>query len=187
VSKYINNDLNYKISELDSVHVKKVNYAGFWIRLFAFFIDWVGVFVIFIITIMLPLVVYSLCFKNVNSSYSNLFAAISYALESWLYECFFLSSKHMATPGKMLLGLKVTDTNGNRITFLRATLRYIFKDASSAFNYYTFGTNGLIYIGGLTLGLFRIINFISPFFIPFTEKKQALHDMIADTNVIYCK
>jgi uncharacterized RDD family membrane protein YckC len=186
VNKLINDDVNYKIAELDPVQVKNVEYAGFLIRLLGFFIDQATLFVIYLITILIPFILFSMYFKNVNSSYSGLYGTISYVLESWLYESIFLSSEYMATPGKMLLKLKVTDVNGNRITFLRATVRYIFKDASFAVHLNnTLPVNGILFIGTFFIGLLSIINSISPFFIPFTEKKQALHDKIADTIVIY--
>ena len=38
----------------------------------------------------------------------------------WMYFAFFEASKYQATPGKMAMGLTVTDLNGNRLTFGRA-------------------------------------------------------------------
>lgn len=70
------------------------------------------------------------------------------------------ASKWQATVGKKLLGLKVTDLNGNRISFWRALGRYLAMSILS----------GILFIG---------------FFIAaFTEKKQALHDLIAGTVVV---
>jgi len=60
----------------------------------------------------------------------------------------------------MALGIKVTDIEGNKITFTRATGRYFGKIIS----------NMTIYIGYIMAG--------------FTVKKQALHDIIADCLVI---
>jgi uncharacterized RDD family membrane protein YckC len=42
----------------------------------------------------------------------------------WLYEAFMESSSYQATLGKMIFGMKVTDRNGNRISFARATGRH---------------------------------------------------------------
>jgi len=78
----------------------------------------------------------------------------------WLYEAVMLSSESQATVGKMVLGIIVTDVAGLRITFGRATGRHFAK-----------------WISALLLG----IGFIMA---AFTEKKQALHDMIADTLVV---
>jgi uncharacterized RDD family membrane protein YckC len=76
-----------------------------------------------------------------------------------LYFAYFESSEKQATFGKQALGLIVTDTNGDRITFVKGIVRYLAKIVS-----------------GLTLLIGYLIQ-------PFTEKKQALHDMIAGTLV----
>ena len=79
---------------------------------------------------------------------------------NWLYHAIMESSTKQATLGKMAISLKVTDMEGNRITFARATGRFFAKILS-----------GLIFnIGYIIAG--------------FTEKKQALHDMIAGTLVM---
>jgi len=79
---------------------------------------------------------------------------------AWLYEALMESSSTQATLGKMALGLKVTDEFGNRISFGRATGRYFGK-----------------WISGIIL-------LIGYFMAGWTEKKQALHDMMAGTLVV---
>jgi uncharacterized RDD family membrane protein YckC len=81
-------------------------------------------------------------------------------LGSWIYEAAMESSSLQATLGKMVFGMKVTDVNGNRISFMRATGRHFAKYLSSL----------ILFIGYIMAG--------------FTARKQALHDMIADTLVI---
>jgi uncharacterized RDD family membrane protein YckC len=78
---------------------------------------------------------------------------------SWFYFSWMESSKFQATLGKMAMGIVVTDTNGQRISFGRATGRYFAK-----------------YISGFLLAIGYIM-------AAFTERKQALHDMIAGTVV----
>ena len=70
------------------------------------------------------------------------------------------SSSLQATLGKMIFGMKVMDLNGNRISFARATGRHFAKYISSA----------ILFVGYIMAG--------------FTERKQALHDMLAGTLVI---
>ena len=78
---------------------------------------------------------------------------------SWLYEAFMLSSPYQATLGKMIFGMKVTDLNGNRISFARATGRHFAKWLSTL----------ILWIGFIMVG--------------FTDRKQGLHDMLAGTLV----
>lgn len=73
----------------------------------------------------------------------------------WLYFAYLESSKNQATMGKMALRIAVTDLDGNRITFARATLRCFAKIVSV-----------------LTF-------FVGFIIIAFTRYKQGLHDMIA--------
>jgi len=78
----------------------------------------------------------------------------------WLYFALMESSAKQGTLGKMALSIIVTDANGNRISFGRATGRYFGKIISGA----------ILCIGYIMAG--------------FTEKKQALHDMIAGCLVV---
>ncbi len=79
----------------------------------------------------------------------------------WLYFALFEASALQATPGKRALGLKVVDESGHRIGFGRASGRYFGKILSGM----------LFYVGFAMAG--------------FTERKQALHDMVAGTCVVF--
>lgn len=81
-------------------------------------------------------------------------------LMEWLYEAIMVSSTSQATLGKMAIGIIVTDEDGKRISFGRATARYFGK-----------------FLSGLILNIGYIM-------AGFTQKKQALHDMIAETLVV---
>ncbi|MGC4090180.1 MAG: RDD family protein [Polyangiaceae bacterium] len=78
---------------------------------------------------------------------------------SWLYFAIMESSPRQATVGKLALGLAVTDENGRRIGFGRATGRYFAKIISSI----------ILLIGFMMVG--------------WTARKQGLHDLIAGTLV----
>jgi uncharacterized RDD family membrane protein YckC len=79
----------------------------------------------------------------------------------WLYHAYFESSDWQGTVGKKVLNLIVTDLQGNRISFARASGRFFAKIISGLI---PFG------IGYILAGI--------------TEKKQALHDMIASCLVL---
>jgi uncharacterized RDD family membrane protein YckC len=78
---------------------------------------------------------------------------------AWLYDAY-LTSTRGATIGKSALSLEVTDMYGNRITFANATGRHFAKILS---------------------GMIALIGYLMA---AFTEKKQALHDIIASTVVV---
>lgn len=144
-------------------------YAGLIIRIAAALIDSFIIVIVFIIPLALinaaltwagdRLIIYNL-FKE--SIVFILFFVI------WLYDAFFTSSGLMATPGKIACGIKVVGKSGERITFLRAVLRSVIK--------YT-----PVYLGGV----FEIFALVDNMFIIYSEKKQAVHDLLAETFVIY--
>jgi uncharacterized RDD family membrane protein YckC len=78
----------------------------------------------------------------------------------WLYFAGFESSRSQATPGKVLMGLVVTDMEATKPTFARTTLRFFGKFLSAI----------IIFIGFLMIG--------------FTKKHQGLHDKIAGCLVL---
>lgn len=80
-------------------------------------------------------------------------------LVALLYEPFFEASRVQATPGKRAMGIIVTDMRGKRITLKAAMIRYAMKIVSS------------------------LLMFLGHFMALFTEKKQALHDLVAETQV----
>lgn len=78
----------------------------------------------------------------------------------WLYYALMESSAKQATLGKNLLSLKVVDMAGNRISFGKASGRYF---------------------GKIISGLILMVGYIM---VAFTEKKQALHDIMANCLVV---
>ncbi len=78
----------------------------------------------------------------------------------WLYYALQESSPRMATIGKRAMGLVVTDLEGHQISFARASGRFFGKWISGS----------IMYVGYIMAA--------------FTEKKQALHDMIANSLVM---
>jgi uncharacterized RDD family membrane protein YckC len=85
---------------------------------------------------------------------------ITFAIPTWLYDALLISSRRQATVGQMALGMRVTDLEGGRISFGRATGRHFTSILSGAI---------------LGIGYLMII---------WTERKQALHDIIAGTLVL---
>ncbi len=150
-------------------------YAGFWLRFVAYIIDALIIGIPFgvIILIMLAATGVLAGLQNIHPGESPdaIFALVGIGaifgalvitlLGSWLYYAWCESSEWQATLGKKALGLYVTDMEGRRITFGRASGRFFAKMIT-----------GLIPFG------------IGYMLAGFTEKKQALHDMIASCLVM---
>lgn len=154
---------------------KITTYAGFWWRFIASIIDG---FILgfassfFVIPFILVFGISAATFENMDMDSEEalmflvpfigailILTIILYVIQ-WLYFALMESSSRQATLGKMLFGIKVTDLEGNRITFTKATGRYFGKIISGM----------IMNIGYIMAG--------------FTERKQALHDMLANCLVI---
>ncbi len=143
-------------------HATESNYAGFWNRFAALFID--------SLIIAAGSAMFSLPFLiakglRKTTSYLSLvdfdfILSLLTMLIGWLYCTLLESSTKRATIGKMAVGIIVTDINGNRISFGRANGRWWGKTISFL----------ILGIGYIMAG--------------FTRKKQALHDIMADTLVL---
>lgn len=135
------------------------HYAGFWRRFAALFIDGlivggcsagvaIGVGVL----------------AMIGSGEFTTGAVVGYYLASfviqWLYFALSEASPHQATFGKRALGIFVTDAEGKRLSFGRATGRVFAK-----------------WLNALTLGIGWLM-------AAFTAEKRALHDYVAGTIVL---
>ena len=143
-----------------------VQYAGFGKRLAAYVIDWlvIGAVQSAIFAVMLLIIVGSVMNPFTDPAATSVGVIMLFLPlllpSAWLYFSLQESSTSGATIGKRAMGLRVTDTNGQRITFLHATGRYFGKIISSC----VFGVGYLM--------------------IAFTDRHQGLHDMMAATYVL---
>ena len=148
-----------------------MEYAGFWLRFVAYCID--GLILAFVgICALVPfggmLAILQLNEDDLTRNPMMLLATGFWGLVllavaffgQWLYFALFESSAWQATPGKRVAGLIVVDEAGGRLSFGRASGRYL---------------------GKILSGLILNIGFIMA---GFTEKKQALHDILAGCLVL---
>lgn len=132
-----------------------VEYAGFWRRFVAVSIDSILiVIVVYIMTFVFGFMIGPL------GGWEAVVENIVDFVYSWIYWAAMESSSKQATLGKMALGIVVTDLEGRRISFGRATARYFGKTVSIL----------ILFIGFIMAG--------------FTKKKQALHDLMAGCLVV---
>ncbi len=128
-------------------------HPGFWRRFGAYFIDYiVGSIAGGIIGAVVGFIG---GMAGANENVLAICGGLAGLMVSWLYSALMESSATQGTLGKMALGIIVTDMNGDRITFGKATGRFFGKIVSS-----------------LILG----IGFLM---CAWTENKQCLHDMMA--------
>lgn len=135
-------------------------YAGFWWRFLAAFVDGIIVAVVNAVIGFMIGFAFGTAGGRDAAVVAELLASVSNLIVAWLYEALQESSVHQATLGKRLCGLVVTDMNGQRISFGRATGRHFAKILSA---------------------LILLIGYIMQ---AFTERRQALHDMLAGTLVL---
>lgn len=145
--------------DTDAMSTDEIHYAGFWIRVGAYFVD------VVVMIIPVYLVAFLLRASMPASGPAQHFVvqgtdSFMNLIIWWVYFAVLHSSVWQASVGKKVLGLKVTDLEGRRISFGRATGRY-FAGILSAL---------LLCVGYMMVG--------------WTQKKQGLHDKIAGTYVV---
>ncbi|RLC93373.1 MAG: hypothetical protein DRI39_05870 [Chloroflexi bacterium] len=147
-----------------SVPVSLGGYAGFWRRFGAAFIDGlilnIANYALFFL--FLGVAGYDIVMEEEADTWALLYILwmLTSWIIAWLYYAGMESSSKQATLGKMAVSIVVTGAEGNRVSFARATGRYFGKFISA------------------------IILCIGYLMIAFTEKKQGLHDIMADCLVM---
>jgi uncharacterized RDD family membrane protein YckC/Tfp pilus assembly major pilin PilA len=132
-----------------------VPYGGFWVRFAAHFVDG---FIIWVLTVVL-VVIWVVAVEFEGSDIATILWSVSFVTVGQFYHAYYVSSAKMATPGKRLCGLYVTDVDGHRLSFVHA----LGRNVAALLSYLT------LYIGFFMAGL--------------TERRQALHDKLAGTLV----
>ena len=147
---------------------QKVAYAGFWLRAVAQVIDW---FVLLIPTFVIVLFAVAFLGLQLPPPEETAIGRIPpmrefipmeaiFVVVQWLYYAFMESSSWQGTLGKRALGIGVSDLRGHRLSFGRASGRFFGKILSN-----------LTFLAGYALAA-------------FTERRQALHDILAKCLVV---
>jgi uncharacterized RDD family membrane protein YckC len=151
-------------------------YAGFWARFVASLVDGLILGIPFWLVVIVLISIFGgfgmMLHRNpVDPRAAAAFLApifglfflgmLVFVILQWLYFAGMESSARQATFGKSVMSLRVTDYEGQRISFGHATGRFFAKLVS-----------GLIPFA------------IGYIMAAFTEKRQALHDLIAGTLVL---
>jgi uncharacterized RDD family membrane protein YckC len=137
-------------------------HAGFWVRLIAYLIDSVVTIVIALI-----MIIGGIAMLGGNATpesvkvMSNIVSILNFIIILG-YWSITQSSSWQATIGKKVMGLKLVNQDGTRVSFMKALGR-------STIGYLISGI--VIYIGFIAIGV--------------TKEKVGFHDMIFKTYVVY--
>lgn len=152
------------------------DYAGFWKRFGAWVIDY--------LILMVPITIIALSMgatdafehlmAQMHSGTATAVAVAEYSkairpvsiiamIIGFVYYVAFECSKLQATPGKLAVGLRVTDLNGQRLGVGRSVARNVIR---------------------LVNVITALLPFICYIVVAWTERKQGLHDMMARTLVL---
>jgi uncharacterized RDD family membrane protein YckC len=153
----------------------RVDYAGFWLRLLALIID-NAILGLGFVLVLIPLIFLTGLHKFLEDFHPGeemnnvgivmlvgifLLAATISLILTWLYHALMESSDWQATLGKKVLGLVVTDMAGQRVSFGRSSGRHFGKMITNL-----------------------IPAFLGYIMAAFTDKRQALHDMLSGCLVL---
>lgn len=150
-----------------TIDLASVKLAGFWRRFAANLLDTLvlaaGILAVWLIV---AFIMFAALPEDVHDLPPKLDAALSHIMWAsvvivpWLYFAFMESSPKQTSLGKLAMKMAVTDHEGKRISFWRASGRHW---------------------GKLVSGLLLCIGYVMA---AFTEKKQALHDLMAGTLIV---
>jgi len=145
-------------------------FGGFWRRVMAFFIDKLILFVISLVILLVGILALSVGFPSQYREFlpeglAELTAGfmVIYFLTGILINMLYFTYFHGTTgqtPGKIILGLQVIQSTGEKMVL---------------------GVGFLRWVGYIISAIFFYLGF---FWIAFDEKKQGWHDKIAGTIVI---
>jgi uncharacterized RDD family membrane protein YckC len=156
-----NNSVTKREELLHGTNIDKVayRYAGFWMRFWAFLLD------LIIIGSLNRIIVYPvLRALDMSLNDSSMFAPVSIITAIIFYGYFVLMTKYFGqTLGKMVFGLKVISLKQEKLNWSTIMFRE--------------------WIGRFISGTIFILYVV----VAFLPKKQAVHDLFADTTVIHEK
>jgi uncharacterized RDD family membrane protein YckC len=121
-----------------------VQRGDFWVRFLAWLVDG--------LILIIPSVILSILVPRPGGTLLAALASLAYNVGFWM--------NTGATPGKMALGLRVVDANGNLLTFWHAVGRH--------FSYI---------LSAITLGI--------GYLMIFGEQHLALHDRVSGSQVVF--
>ena len=174
-------------------------YAGFWSRLGSLFLD-------FLIVIPFTGLILYINSLGLNNYFITVIPGLAFSLWYHVY----LVKKHGGTPGKLIVGIKIININGEKVDWKEAILRHIvlfgitlisvfvmiraigLADESQYMSLTWMQKNQ--YLMGLSPVLYSVYTWLSNIWIYgelivllTNKRKRAIHDFIAGTVIVKSK
>jgi uncharacterized RDD family membrane protein YckC len=138
-------------------------YCGFWRRSIAVVLDRILI-IFFLICVIILVSNFLLDGTVIAEALSDSFiSTLIILLLTMIYEPIFESSSMQATLGSYILGMKIINEDGTRISFLKSLIRFIILALISS---------------TAILGIISIVCMIC------TDEKKCLHDIICGTRMV---
>lgn len=188
----------------ETLHPVKNIYGNFWYRFLAYIIDFISLAIMSSV-VMIPLVMYLFMdgskIKTENIADSQLILGFVSYLINILYGTLFECSGWQGTIGKKVLNLKVTNLEGEALNFSEALIRNVAKFwinlvvlllplVTSLTPPLPDPNDQLAQLKGPYMMVAYVIygvGLIGYLMAAFTERRQAIHDILAKTAVLKSK
>ena len=141
-------------------------FKGFWIRVVASLLDAIILSVAFFFLAGFILFFFSSLFGDAAGLAMLLLYLLLGIILLLLYKPLMEASDYQSTFGKYFLNMKIVDKEGRKITFTKSFIRTI------------------VYVLLIAIPFLNTVSWLAFLMIGFTEYKQGLHDILAETYVV---
>ena len=141
-------------------------FKGFWIRVVASLLDAIFLSIAFIFLAIFTLFFFRSLFGDATGLAMLLLFLLVGIILILLYKPLMEASDYQSTFGKYFLNMKIVDKEGRKITFTKSFIRTI------------------VYVLLTAIPFLNTVSWLAFLMIGFTEYKQGLHDILAETYVV---
>lgn len=146
--------------------VQPIPFKGFWIRAVANFLDIIIIVIFSAVTSLLLLLAVGKILGDIGVVTTALVLLVLFIVGMLLYKPLMEASDYQGTFGKHILSMKIVDKSGRKITLSKSFVRSI------------------IHILHFVIPVINSFSWLAFLVIGFTEQKQGLHDIVAETYVV---
>jgi uncharacterized RDD family membrane protein YckC len=157
--------------------VKEIRYVGFWRRLLAF---------IFNVIIVSPILFFYTRQYTYFLEYKIVIPVLLFTIISYSFQVFF-DVRYGGTPGKLITGIRIVNSEGKYITVLQSLYRLspqLVANILFVIGHFFIASEIIKKIPSIIESGFTWFYFIDVFVIILNKRKRAIHDYIADTFVV---